>query len=86
MPQLINPTVWAVFAINLTYDDSYYELHEYGILKHICGTEEQANIKLKEVQAYYLELYSECSIEGYNRSSTKSLIKEYCCIKPFELL
>lgn len=86
MPQLINPTVWAVFAINLTYDDSYYELHEHGILKHICGTEEQANLKLEEVRQHCLNIYNERYIDGYSRDSTSALIKEYCYVKPFELL
>ena len=83
--QLINNKVWVVFKLNMTYDDSGYDLHEKSLLHKIFFTETAAQRELNIVKQEELQFIYASYINGYAKEHYPRLVEEYCYIKEIEI-
>jgi hypothetical protein len=85
--QLINNKVWVVFKLNMTYDDSGYDLHEKSLFHKAYFTEDAAKRELDIVKQKELDFLSTTYISGYDyvASYYPTLINQYCYIQEVQV-
>jgi hypothetical protein len=77
--------VWVVFKLNMTYDDSGYEIHEKSLLHKLYFTEESAQRELNIVKQEELKFIYTSYISGYKKEYYPNLVNKYCYIEEIEV-
>ena len=85
MMYIVNNKVWVVFKLNMTYDDSGYEVQEDSLLHCICLTEETAKRELNKLKQQEMDFAFKNCIQGYSKEEYPNLVNTYCYIKQVEI-